>query len=82
MDLTVVVVSSPSWANPELGLLPAVLESLHHITGVETCSGGVVIVLDGYIVSNNEQVSLRMRPGKRTESAELKYKKEHIRSSV
>ena len=74
MDLTVVVVSSPSWANPELGLLPAVLKSLHHITGVESCSGGVVIVLDGYIVSNNEQVSLRLRP--RTERAELKCKEE------
>jgi hypothetical protein len=82
MDLTVVVVSSPSWANPELGMLPAVLESLHHITGVESCSGGVVIVLDGYIVSNNEQVSFHMRLGTRTERAGLKCKEAHIRSYV
>jgi hypothetical protein len=29
LDLTCVVVTSPTWANPALGLLPAVLDSFH-----------------------------------------------------
>jgi hypothetical protein len=55
MDLSVVVVTSPSWSNPSLGLLPAVLESFELVSGLSSCKGGVIIVLDGYIVSSKEQ---------------------------
>ena len=55
-----------------------VTRSRTFITGVEPCSG----VLDGYIVSSKEQVSWCIRPGTRTEGAEVKYKETHIRSYV
>jgi hypothetical protein len=73
MDLTVVVVTSPSWANPSLGLLPEVLQSLALVEGVETCSGGVVIVLDGYIVSSREQT----KRGRVSQAMALNYELYH-----
>ena len=49
LDLTVVLVTSPSWSNPALGPLPAVIDSLSLVAGLEACR--VVIVQDGYVVS-------------------------------
>jgi len=55
LDMTCVLVTSPTMANPGLGLLPAVLDSFRLVRGLDTCRGGVIIVMDGYVVANKEQ---------------------------
>jgi len=55
LDLTCVVVTSPTRANPALGLLPQVIASFELVRGLDTCAGGVIIVGDGFVVSSNTQ---------------------------
>eukprot|EP00960_Hanusia_phi_P014079 414563-Hanusia_phi.AAC.1 len=55
MDLTVVLVTSPSWSDPSLGLIEPVIESLSLVQGLESCAGGVKIVLDGYKIHPTAQ---------------------------
>ena len=55
MDLTVVIVTSPSWTDPSLGLIEPVIASLALVEGVESCVGGIKIVLDGYKIHKTAQ---------------------------
>ena len=73
LDLTCVVVTSPTWANPALGLLPAVLASFGRVRGLDTCRGGVLIVLDGYVVAHKEQT----KRGRVTQEMADNYERYH-----